>query len=197
MPLMRKEQERLSQLNAAHFQGTVVEIVLQDGRHVVMEVAEGFHQPRDGRVTGRVFELRAGHHRIVGNVVNPRELAYYLQHSLTRRAEAALQHIADHQRPGVDKGISRFTLLDFKLKQRVKRLAGRIFTHALPDFVFFILAHRRNQTEHFRNGLNGKTFCCIPCLESLSVDGADSNTQLIPADRGKGRNIVGNLPLSN
>jgi hypothetical protein len=31
-----------------------------------------------------------------------------------------LQHIADHQRPGIDKGITRFTLLNFELKQRVK-----------------------------------------------------------------------------
>ena len=197
VPLVRKEQERLGQLNAAHFQGAVMEVVLQHGRHVVVEITEGFHQPRDSRVTGGVFKLRACHHRIIGNIVNARELANNLQHSLTRCAEAALQHIADHQRPGIDKGISRFTLFNLELKQRVKRLAGRIFTDTLPDLFFFILAHRRNQTQHFRNGLNGKTLSRIACLVSLSVDGTDSNPQLIPAHRGKGRNIVGNLPLSN
>jgi hypothetical protein len=65
------------------------------------------------------------------------ELADNFEHSLTRRAEAALQHIAHHQRPGIDKGVTRFTLFNFQLKQRVKGLAGRIFTHALPDLIFF------------------------------------------------------------
>ncbi|SSM02117.1 Uncharacterised protein [Klebsiella pneumoniae] len=52
-----EKQKGSRQLNAAHLQRTVVEIVLQHGGDVVMEVTKGFHQPGDGGVARRMLKL--------------------------------------------------------------------------------------------------------------------------------------------
>ena len=67
LPLIGQEQKGMGQLNTVHLQRTVMEIVLQYRRDIVMEVTEGFHQPGNRRITRRMFKLRARHLRIVTN----------------------------------------------------------------------------------------------------------------------------------
>ena len=126
-----------------------MKIVLQNRGDIIMKVAEGLHQPGDGGVTCRVFKLRARYHRIVGDVLHAGKLPHNLEHTLARRAQTALQHIAHHQRPGVDKRVTRLTLFDFKLEKGVEGLTGGIFAHPLPDLLLVILAHGGNEAKHF------------------------------------------------
>ncbi len=88
--LGRQKQKGVSQLHAVHLQRAVVEIVLQDGRHIVMEIAERLHQPGYRRITRRVFELRPGDGGVIGNITHPGELAHNLQHPLTGSAKTTL-----------------------------------------------------------------------------------------------------------
>ncbi|MNP81061.1 hypothetical protein D3C76_1793260 [compost metagenome] len=71
LTLRGQKQKGVSQFNTVHLQGAVVEVVLQDRRHIVMEIAERFHQPGNGRIASRVFEFRPGNRRIVGNIADP------------------------------------------------------------------------------------------------------------------------------
>ena len=86
--------------------------------------------------------------RIVGDIGHAAQTADNLQHPLTRGAEPALQHVADHQCPGVDKRVARFALLDLQLQKRVKGLAGRIFPHPLPDLLLLIVVHGHHQAQY-------------------------------------------------
>ncbi|SAT87933.1 Uncharacterised protein [Klebsiella variicola] len=162
-----------------------------------MEVTEGFHQPGDGGVARRMLELRAGHHRIVGDIGHAAQAADNLQHPLTRGAEPALQHVADHQRPGVDKRVSRFALLDLQLQKGVKGLAGGIFAHPLPDLLFLIVVHGHHQAQYLGDRLDGKTFMRIAGGEVLPVYRTDRNAKLIAADAGQRRNVIRHFTAAN
>ncbi|SBL31283.1 Uncharacterised protein [Klebsiella oxytoca] len=144
-----------------------------------------------------MIELRAGDHRIVGNIAHPAQAPHDFQHPLTGRAKTALQHIADHQRPGVNKRVTRFALLNFQLQQRIKRLAGGIFTHPLPDLLFLIVVHRHHQTEDFGDRLNRETLVGVTGAVVLTVHRTDCHAELIAADPGQGRNIVRHFTAAN
>lgn len=45
-PLIRQKDKRPGQLYTAHFQSAVMKVVLQNGCHVMMEIAKRLHQPR-------------------------------------------------------------------------------------------------------------------------------------------------------
>ena len=174
-----------------------MKIVLQHGGDVVMEVAEGFHQPGDGGVARRMLKLRAGHQRIVGDIGHAAQAADNLQHSLARRAEPALQHVADNQRPGVDKRVARFALLDLELQKRVKGLTGGIFPHPLPDLLFLIVVHGHHQTQYLGDRLDGESFMGIAGGKMLPVHRTDSDAKLIAADAGQRRNIIRHFTAAN
>ena len=129
MPRSARNGRVRASFNAAHLQRTVVEIVLQHGGDVVMEVTERISSARRWRrCAPNAQTLSELHRRIdVGDIGHAAQTADNLQHPLTRGAEPALQHVADHQCPGVDKRVARFALLDLQLQKRVKGLAGRIF----------------------------------------------------------------------
>jgi hypothetical protein len=114
---MRQEQKRLGQFDTAHFQRTIMKVILQNRCNIIMKIAEGFHQPGNSGVAGGMLKLRARHDGIVGNILLATEQTDNFEHSLTRRAQAALQHIAHHQRPGIDKGVTRLSVFNFQLKQ--------------------------------------------------------------------------------
>ncbi|MNV00185.1 hypothetical protein D3C71_903420 [compost metagenome] len=195
MALIGKKQKGTRQLHAAHFQRTVMEIVLQHGGDIIVKIAEGFHQPGNGGVPRRVFKLRTRHVGVVTQIGYTAQLTHNLQHSLARRTETALQHIAHHQRAGVDERITRFALFDFQLEQRVKRLTRGIFPDPLPDLVFIILTHRRHQTQQFGDRLNRKTLSGIPRLIKLPLNGTNRDTQFIAADTRQRGNVIGNVTL--
>ncbi len=90
-----------------------MKVVLQNGCHVMMEIAKRLHQPGDSRISRGMFKFGTRYHRIVGNIRHTsraRLPAYVAEVRLI-----ALQHIADHQRTGINKRITRNTLLHFQL----------------------------------------------------------------------------------
>ena len=192
-----KKQKGARQLYAAHLQRTVVEIVLQHRGDIVMEITEGFHQPGYRGIARRMVELRAGNHRVIGDIAHPAQTTNDFQHSLARRAKATLQHIADHQRPGINKRVARFALFNFQLQQRVERLAGGIFTHPLPDLLFLIVVHRDHQAQDFRDRLDREALVRVAGAVVLTVDRTDSHAELIAADAGQRRNIVRHFTATN
>ncbi|CSC32757.1 Uncharacterised protein [Vibrio cholerae] len=64
-----------------------------------------------------MHHLRSSHDFVISNLRLAAELAYKLQQTLTRCREATLQHVAHHNRAGIDKWITWDSLLHFKLNQ--------------------------------------------------------------------------------
>ena len=67
-PLISQKDKRPGQLYTAHFQSAVMKVVLQNGCHIMMEIAKRLHQPGDSRISRGMFKFGTRYHRIVGNI---------------------------------------------------------------------------------------------------------------------------------
>ena len=108
-----------------------------------------------------------------------------------------MQHVAHHQRAGVDKRIARFALLHLQLQQRVERQAGRLFADAPPDLRLLIARQRQRQAQHFGDRLNGEALRGVAGLEQFAVHRADGDRQPIGGHFRQRRDVVGHFPLAN
>ncbi|CSG57950.1 Uncharacterised protein [Shigella sonnei] len=59
------------------------------------------------------------------------------------------------------------------------------------------MTHGDNETQHFGNRLNGKTFLRVSGLKKLSVNGTDSNAQSGTVYCSQRRNIIRDFTLTN
>ncbi|CSB98154.1 Uncharacterised protein [Vibrio cholerae] len=107
--------EGFRQLNTAHFQCAGVKIVVQYRNNLIVEIAKRTHQIGNRGVAITVHHLRSSNDFVISNERLTAELAYKLQQTLTRCREATLQHVAHHNRAGIDKWITRNSMLHLKL----------------------------------------------------------------------------------
>ncbi len=178
------------QVGAGGRDGALPEVLVEQDRHGVVDVAVGRHEVGECGVAVAVRGLGGGDLlvEVQGRVaaLGSEEVEQFPGGVPGTGVEA----VGDHERARVDERIPRDAVLVLQLHQRVERVAGGLAAHVLPECVA-LAGQVQGEREDLGDGLRGKRQPPVPHPVDRAVQLGHGHAETARIARRECRDVVG------